>query len=159
MRITYTEFVPNPNLRGTTVNLPAHVAQVLIAQGSAVAVPYKSYQDRLASEFSSPAVPVKIEWGIQQGSASQYSRPAITKRVGSEATFYSTPPADCPAAIAEQFRQLVDGTLYELPPDEAAMHAAAAYVGDSNKHRPVLIGHNKKTGEPLYRNPEDFVKR
>jgi hypothetical protein len=39
MKITYTQYVPDPSLRGTTTNLPAHIAQVLIASGQAVEIP------------------------------------------------------------------------------------------------------------------------
>jgi hypothetical protein len=39
MKIQYTQFALNPALRGTTTNLPAHRAQVLIDSGAAVEVP------------------------------------------------------------------------------------------------------------------------
>jgi len=50
MRIKFTEFAADPKLRGTTSNFPAHIAQSLIAQGAAVAVPYKDFRERLAAE-------------------------------------------------------------------------------------------------------------
>lgn len=160
MKIIYTQFAADPALRGTTTHLPAHIAQVLVAQGVAREIKYANYIERLQSlqDAMPPAKPPVVEWGVQDG-LSQYSRPTIIRRCGSDTAFFAAPPADCPTAIVEQFRQLTDGSQFELSPEEAKMHAAAAYVGDSNKHRPVLIGHNKKTGEPLYRNPEDFVKR
>lgn len=36
MKVTYTNYVPDPALRGKTVHLQAHVAQVVIALGCAV---------------------------------------------------------------------------------------------------------------------------
>ena len=110
MRITYTEFVPDPKLRGTTVNLPAHVCQVLIAQGSAVAVPYKSYQERLAAEAMPPAPPPEISWGVQDTGASLFSVVCIVKKVGNETFYLKEPPTDgsCPPSIVAKWKSLTD---------------------------------------------------
>jgi len=161
VRIKYNEFVANPVLRNTIVNLPAHVCQSLIAQGVAVGVPYKNLADRIQSEqalLPKPAPPV-VEWGIQKGSLSEYSRPAIIRRDANGVTYFASPTPDTPPAIAEHFRQLTDGAVQELSPDHAAMLAEAAFVGDSNKHRPVCVGKDKE-GKPLLVNEHgEFVKK
>lgn len=157
MKIQYTQFAPNPSLRGTITNLPAHVAQVLIAQGVAVHVPYKDFRERLAAEFSPLAKPPVVEWGVQEPKGN-YSRVAVVKRVGSETMFFAAPPPDCPPAIVAQYKALTDGTVQEMSPDEAAMLAEAGFVGDSNKHRPVCIDKDKE-GKPVYVNPLEFVAR
>lgn len=83
MRIQYTEFVANPALRNTTTNLPAHVAQVLIAQGSAVALPRAPrgsaawLAERLEeSAAANPPSPTPLlTWGVSVGQVAQ--RPVI----------------------------------------------------------------------------------
>ena len=160
MRIKYNEFVANPTLRHTTVNLPAHVCQSLIAQGVATHVAYTSVKDRIESEASllpKPKPPV-VEWGIQQAS-SEYSRTAIIRRDANGCTYYGSPTPDTPPSIAEQFRQLTDGVEpAQYSPDEAKMLEAAHSVGDSNKRRLVVIGHDK-AGKPITRDPGEFVSR
>lgn len=113
MKIIYTEFVADPSLRRTTTNLPAHVAQVLIAQGSAKAVPMPRHgsKDWLAArnEQASLAVPsptdtpagvTGVEWGIQNLRSGKVN---IIKRVGSDTYFFDGPPQDCPRSICQQF--------------------------------------------------------
>jgi hypothetical protein len=83
MRIQYTEFVANPALRNTIANLPAHVAQVLIAQGSAVALPRAArgsaawLAERLeeSAAFNPPAAAPLLTWGVSVGQVAR--RPAI----------------------------------------------------------------------------------
>jgi len=83
MRIQYTEFVANPALRGTTTNLPAHIAQVLIAQGSAIALPRAPrgsaewLAERLeeSASFNPPAPAPVVTWTI--GGGNDAGRPAI----------------------------------------------------------------------------------
>lgn len=101
---------------------------------------------------------VGVQWGIKPASDVGYSQATIVKRAGAETTFFSSPPADCPSDIRRRFAELTAGTVFSYAPDEAAMHAAAASVGDSGKRRPVLIGKDAK-GEPIFRNPEEFLKR
>lgn len=161
MKIQYTQFAPDPSLRGTIKNLPAHVAQVLIAQNVAVHVPYTSVKDRIESEASllPKPKPIGVEWGIMEGNLSEYSRPAIIRRDANGTTYFASPTPDTPPAIAEQFRQLTDGAEPAMiAPDYAAVLAEGALVGDSNKHRPIYMGKDKE-GKPVYINPEEFVSR
>src|ERR1039458_7606455 len=82
MKITYTQFVADPALRGTTTNLPAHIAQVLIASGQATEVPMprrgskgngwleaRLEQSRNAGPPSVddvvPSAPNGVEWGVK----------------------------------------------------------------------------------------------
>ena len=144
MKIRYNEYVANPALRHTETNLPAHVAQSLIAQGVAAHVPYTSVKDRIESEAAllpKPAAPV-IEWGMKE--AGMYTPTTVIKRVGSETTFFKTLPPDCPPSIVARFKQLTDGVeqVQELPPDEAKALEGAYRKGDSNKSRDVVIGRN-----------------
>ena len=70
MKIQYTEFAPNPALRGTTTHLPGHVAQNLIAQGVAIFIPYKHYSEFLSAEHrtgsdpsnANPTQVTGVEW-------------------------------------------------------------------------------------------------
>ncbi len=160
MKIRYNEYVANPELRNTIKNLPAHVAQVLIAQGVAAHVPYTSVKDRIESEASllPKPKPLAVEWGVQDANLSQYSRVTVIKRFGSETTFFAAPPADCPPSIVARFKELTDGTAQEISPDYAAVLAEGAFVGDSNKHRPIYMGKDKG-GKPIYVKPEEFVVR
>ncbi len=158
MRVRYNEYVANPTLRHTETNLPAHVAQSLIAQGVAVHVPYTSVRDRIESEAAllpKPAAPA-VTWGIKE-STGNYSCTTIVKCVGADTTYFKTPPPDCPPSIVARFKELTDGVAPTMSPDVAALHAAAHQVGDSNKHRPIL----KKyvDGKPVYVDPAEFVKR
>ena len=107
MRITYTEFVPDPKLRGTTTNLPAHIAQVLIASGQAVDVLFKGYQDRLSSETPQVAVPPTVEWGVQPAATSSFQQDVVIKKDAFGAlTYFAEPPADAPASIKKQWEDL-----------------------------------------------------
>jgi hypothetical protein len=113
MRITYTEHVPDPKLRGTTTNLPAHIAQVLIASGQAITVPYKGYQEFLAAEHSTGSDPNNVDpnvvgtcWGVIDKDSSQFSIVRVIKRVGSETTYFKAPPTDAPLSIHQQFHEL-----------------------------------------------------
>lgn len=131
MKIQYTEFVADPSLRNTTVNLPAHVAQVLIAQGSAKALPaprrgtneylqMRAEESALVtapSDYDTPAGVSATEWGLHlKGKVV-----AVIKRSGSDTFFFDSPPADCPRSIVQQF---LDACL--ASPEANAVAIAAA---------------------------------
>jgi hypothetical protein len=116
MKITYTEFAADPALRGTTTNLPAHIAQVLIAQGVAKSCPMpprgsagwlaaRKEQSALATaaDPGDTVVHMGLEWGIQHN----LGKPAIIKRLNSENYFYDVPPPECPRSIAIQFYDII----------------------------------------------------
>jgi hypothetical protein len=155
VKIRYTEFVPNPALRNTETNLPAHVAQVLIAQGSAVAVPFKTYADFLSSK-NPPAVAVPVEWGIKEAGA--YSPVCVIKRTANGETFYKTPPPDCPASIVDQWRSLADGSEVPLSPAEAKVLEDAYRNKNGDGHRKIHT-HNDRNGKPVFVDAGDFLQR
>ena len=111
MRIKFTEYAADPKLRHTISNFPAHIAQSLIAQGAAVAVPYKDFRERLAAEAaegsdkSNPKVEnVKVpQWGIH---TDLLGRQTLIRRQGFEEIRFETPEdavkAGCPLGIAGQ---------------------------------------------------------
>jgi len=96
MRIKFTEYAADPKLRHTISNLPAHIAQSLIAQGAAVAVPYKDFRERLAAEAaegsdkSNPTVEnVKVpQWGIHTDQIT--GRQILIRRQGFEELRFET---------------------------------------------------------------------
>jgi hypothetical protein len=140
MKITYTQFAADPALRGTTTNLPAHIAQVLIAQGVAEAVPdprrgtneylqMRAEQSAAAvpSPYDTPAPFVQgVRWEVGQ---SHFGRPVIMRRSGSEtwqADFNVIPP-DCPADIRKQYEGVVRQYLATFEANErekAKAHAS-----------------------------------
>jgi hypothetical protein len=139
MKVRYTEFCPDPKLRNTETHLQNHVAAVLIAQGVAVAVPFKTFADFLSSK-NPPAVAVPVEWGVKEAGA--YTPATVIKRTANGVTHYRTPPPDCPASIVAQWKSLADGAP-EVPaygPGEGAQLEAMYRNGDSNQHRPVNHG-------------------
>jgi hypothetical protein len=117
MKIQYTEFVADPSLRNTITNLPAHVAQVLIAQGSAKAVPLPPYgakgwlehRKEISAQVTAPSscdiVPpttgVGVEWSVEKMSTGKI---VIVKRFQGELTWFSKPPRECPPSIVQQFK-------------------------------------------------------
>jgi len=120
MKIQYTEFVADPSLRNTITNLPAHIAQVLIAQGSAKAVPMPRWgtpewlEERKAQ--SAAAVPNAEDtpapfvsgvcWEIGK---SYYGKPVIQRRSGSEIgqAAFGEIPDGCPADVRKQYDKIV----------------------------------------------------
>jgi len=71
MLIRYTEFCLNPNLRGTTADLPQHRAQALIDGGTAVEIKYASYRERLqAVEAAKPKVFATVKWAVCEAAIS-----------------------------------------------------------------------------------------
>jgi hypothetical protein len=120
MKITYTQFVPDPALRGTTTNLPAHIAQVLIASGQASAFPMpvrgskEWLKARLEQSASANAPDVHdvsptvagVEWGVKEKSLSPWSEVQVIKKVGAEVFYFAHPPADCPRSIVARFKEL-----------------------------------------------------
>src|ERR1019366_1496664 len=118
MRIIYTEFVADPKLRNTIANFPAHVAQSLIASGQAVAMPWKSYIERLNAEHEQPrsampgdtAVPniEGVKWGIAEH---PLAGTVILRESGSETTrFQDADTAEnygAPAALLNEFRKII----------------------------------------------------
>ncbi len=115
MKIKYNEFVANPALRNTETNLPAHVAQVLIAQGVAVAVRYKNFVEYMNAEHAqasaahsvNPSVQ-GVEWGIRDKALSRFSKVLVVKRIGAATTYFETPPSDCPPSIRARFESLTN---------------------------------------------------
>jgi hypothetical protein len=122
MRIKFTEHVPDPKLRNTIANHPAHIAQVLIASGQAVAVPYRDFRERLAAEATAAsgaghtdANVSGIEWGVNnKDPLNPSSIVRVIKRRGCETLFFSTPPDDAPAFIKQGFADLTATTTPEM---------------------------------------------
>jgi hypothetical protein len=107
MKVRYTEFALDPNLRGTTIHLPAHRAQALIDIGAAVEVPYKNFQERLAAEMPPPVAPV-VQWAVHEKAS---GGAIITKTInggggGGEVSHYNTPPVDCPQDVVARFKHI-----------------------------------------------------
>jgi hypothetical protein len=123
MKITYTKFVPDPSLRGTTTNLPAHIAQVLIASGQAVAVPvpdrnkpdptnawlrHIQEEDAMRKPTQYDTVPPNatgVEWSATVMGSGLVR---VIKRVDGQVFWFDGPPKECPANIREQFLQLAN---------------------------------------------------
>lgn len=143
----------------TIEHLQPHVAQTLAAAGLCEIIPFKDFREMLAASMPPAKAPV-IEWGVQEANLSQFSRVTVIKRCGSEVTYFTAPlPSDCPPSIVARFQELTGGkTAQEISPDYAAVLAEGAFVGDSNKHRPIYMGADKE-GKPVYVNPEEFVTR
>ncbi|HWY20026.1 MAG TPA: hypothetical protein VNX26_02335 [Candidatus Acidoferrum sp.] len=120
MKITYTQFVPDPALRGTTTNLPAHIAQVLIASGqaSAVPMPVRGTKEWLKARLEQSAqagppdahdvVPpfvVGVQWEAKQLPTGLV---VILRKSGGEVTRFDDLkecPA-CPKSVRKQFEEL-----------------------------------------------------
>jgi hypothetical protein len=119
MKVKYTQFVPDPSLRGTTTHLPAHIAQVLIASGQATAVPFPrrdgspEWMAAIAEEDAArkPShhdtvgglAPGVTEWGCK---ALASGKAVIVRRVGGETNFLDSPPVECPISVQQQYFDL-----------------------------------------------------
>lgn len=67
MKIRYSEFHPDPSLRGTiNDSLPRHRALAAIDSGLAVEIPYASAQERLAATMPKPSA-ATVQWVVAQG--------------------------------------------------------------------------------------------
>jgi hypothetical protein len=130
MKIEYTQFAPDPALRGKTVHLPSSIAQPLIASGVAKHVPYKDFRERLAEEGASGNDPSNVvvnfykdpEWGVVQ----LVRKLVIIKKHGYETyRFESEEQAaayGCPASVLKNYRD-----IKALPgPDQAGAVLAQA---------------------------------
>jgi hypothetical protein len=117
MKIQYTQFAPNPALRGTTTHLPPHIAQNLIAQGVAVHVPYKNFVEFMNANHrsgsdpsnSNPPSPVSgVEWSCVRLT----DRAVIFRKSGFETTRIETVAvaiqAGCPESVCRQFTAMED---------------------------------------------------
>jgi len=121
VQIKYTEFVADPALRGKTVHLPGHIAQVLVASGQATEVkrlPHGSGNAWLAQRAAEcaaagPPDPQDVDanvkgtqWGVLDRDTSVYGVVRVVKKQGCETTFYTTPPADAPPGVVARFKEL-----------------------------------------------------
>lgn len=129
MKIEYTQFAPDPTLRGKTTHLPAHIASVLIAQGVAIEIKLPRYGQpgwaearvALSRETQGPpnAGDVCVEfhkdplWSVVAAPIS--GRPTIFRRWGYEtARFVGENAAElakanhCPEPILKQYDALVN---------------------------------------------------
>lgn len=116
MKITYTEFAPNPALRGTTTHLPGHIAQNLIAQGVAIHVPYKNFAEFMTTEHAQGSHPSNSNVEQVQGivwscSTLHDGRPVIwRKRTNETSRFEDEALAahhGAPESVLKQFRDFV----------------------------------------------------
>jgi hypothetical protein len=125
MKITFTQYVPDPSLRGTTTNLPAHVAQVLIASGQATAAPRPPYgstawlEEKKADAARAVPHPEDIdatvkntEWGVREQLSNPIAKVVVIKRTGAETTFYAEPPSDAPPSIVRRFQELTHSFVH-----------------------------------------------
>jgi len=117
MKIQFTEHCPDPTKRGTTTNLPRHVAEPLIAQGVAVEVKPRRLDDFMRDHATAGVgggnVPVPYfetaVWDIvtARGDAAKF---VLRRRIASETDFCSDPELaeryGCPAEVLTQFRAL-----------------------------------------------------
>jgi hypothetical protein len=147
VKITYTEFAPNPALRGTTTHLPGHIAQNLIAQGVAVHVPYKTFAEFMTAEHAQGSHPSNsnvpqvqgVEWSC---STLHDGRPVIwRKRTNETSRFEDEALAahhGAPESVLKQFRDfvaLLAGSLSALATVEKARREQYAREQDENTAR------------------------
>lgn len=116
MKIRYTDYAPNPTLRGTETHLPAHRAQPLIDSGIAVEVKYTSYVERLTAEPGGMLTPdpdfvVGAQYSVHErmfGSV-LIGHAYVTRRSGTETVFFDkleAIPSDCPKNVVIRFLTL-----------------------------------------------------
>jgi hypothetical protein len=159
MKIRYSEFHPDPSLRGKiNDSLPRSRAQAAVDSGLAVEIPYTSYRERLASEEASrqaslPAPPpVKVSWEVtcgilnrrwcisakcSRGCSLFYDEHPSAGAIESLTFCHSCSgcaPEKIPAAVAAQYRkQFAPPTT--LGADEAAYHRGASGAGATKLDR------------------------
>jgi len=127
MKIRYSDFHPDPSLRGTINDkLPRHRALAAIDSGLATEIPYASAQERLRSEtpWAFESVDATVRWSVAQGMVNgRYYISAKCSRPQCSTLTYDAPPSaaiesitflhSCgcahaekvPAQIAEQYRK------------------------------------------------------
>jgi len=162
MRIKFTEYAADPKLRHTISNFPAHIAQSLIAQGAAVAVPYKDFRERLAAEAAeghdshntSVTAVATPRWGIHTGINGTQ---VIVRRFGFEEARFENPldavKAGCPVSLAGLVRSAVNHDIDDLR-HEADEIAAKAKAENDARERLDRI----RTGASLFTLGKKMVK-
>ena len=156
MRIQYSQFHPDPSLRGTINDkLPRHRALAAIDSGLATEIPYKDYRERLATEGQGMQTPdpnfiIGSQWGVQsaiQGYA--WSKVLVIKKVGSETFFYATPPPDAPLPIVQQYWDQVghteDPETIRVRECQLAAAQQAQDIADKQAERVVRFGRTATT--------------
>jgi hypothetical protein len=119
MYIQCLETYPVVSERGKKIHVPRSVAEVAIYRGEAVAAPRPNYgtpewmAERAAADANRPlsAGDVNpsvdgVQWGVLDRDMSLYSIVRVIKRVGSDLTYYKTPPAEAPLSIHRQYHEL-----------------------------------------------------
>lgn len=162
--MSYLEFlVDTPKYKaGTRAHVTREAAAALTSIGMARVVRPDEITD--AEKGIAPAV---VSWRVQRSLNSQ--RPAIVGRCSREVCgmvrFEGKPefagqtifihshagstPEKVPVDVLNQYVAAVKENPGEYTPDEAAMLATGAYVGDSNKHRDLFRGYGAQ-GKPIY---------
>lgn len=112
MKITYTQHVSDPALRGTTTHLPAHIAQVLVATGQATAVPFprrggpgwlEAMAEVEALRQPNPTSTI-TSWGAIK---TIWGGVLVIKNVGrGDEVRFKVPPSDCPRDVVALYNQL-----------------------------------------------------
>jgi hypothetical protein len=132
MKIRYLAASPKV---GQVEHIRNDVGVTLIAAGFAEAVPYKDFRERLREEGQGGAHPQStnpcvdgVEWGIKDASDSGFRCVTVIKKVNSETTYYSAPPADAPKSIVKRFDELSNSTGSTAAADlDAAKRAQLEY--------------------------------
>ncbi len=106
MKIKY--IAPSPKA-GQEEHIENTAGTALCRAGFAEEIRYKNYRERLAAEFSPPAPPSVVSWGILEAT-SYASLPAIIRREGANTVYYSSYEglADCPVSIRQRFDALLN---------------------------------------------------
>jgi hypothetical protein len=108
---------PSPKT-GQIEHVRPDTARTLVAAGFAIEIPFKDFRERLREEGqgiannpnnTNPCVE-GTRWGVKDAGDSGFGVAAIIKQVGSETTYYSSPPPDCPKGIVKQFEDLSSST-------------------------------------------------
>jgi len=110
-RIKY--IAPSPKA-GRIDHVYPHIADTLVSAGLAEHIVYKDFRERLAAEFSPPAVAPVVEWGVQDKTQSPFSSVLIIKRTGCETQWLKEPPVDCPPSIVARWAELTNAENPEL---------------------------------------------
>jgi hypothetical protein len=148
MKIEYTEFIPDPALRGKTTHLPAHIAQVLIATGQAKEkkLPPRSAQGwaeaRVAESKELSQGPSQYDTVVEFHKDPQWSvvaapisgRPTIHRKWGYEtARFVGANAVEqaranhCPESVLKQYDDVLNAK------DSSAQQIAEAKIEQQNR--------------------------